>query len=776
MSKFPDVVILQTVVPDYRVPVFEMLSRRLEGALEVWSGDQYFTPGIRDCGGGHSWHRRLRNWFSPGRGFSWQSGHWRRAAGAPLVIAELNPRIVSTWCLLALRRILGKPTLVWGHSHSHSRAARWPVVRALRFWMARLAVGVVAYTRTQGEVFRARLPGRQVFVASNGCLSRADCRVAPGGARRNVIYVGRLIAEKKVDLLVEGFLTALPRLPAGARLVIVGEGSPRRNLEQRAGEAGAGDRVLFTGHVSDVGELDRLYASAFCSVSPGYVGLSAIQSLALGVPVLVADDEPHSPEIEACIEDVTCRFFRSNDPDALAAGILEMFANADEWETRRPAMARRIAEGYTFETMVEGFSLAIEAVQPPGETSVPGPRKLAVVWAQFGPYHVARLAALDRLSPPHWKVIGIEMAGLTTTYEWMRPAATGFKHRCLFPDAIAEQVDPVAIYRAALATFREERIDAVCVPSYWPLSSLAILLAAKCHGAATIMMNDSYAGTAKADGVEGWFKRLLVRSFDSAFIAGRLSKEYFSAIGLGEDRIFTGYDAIDNEYFIRTSDRAREQADFVRRRIRLPERYFLNVGRMVTKKNLTTLVDAYARFLGGNEDGGHPRLVLVGSGELEETIRRHCVRRGLQVSDCRNLLYLIDDVPQGDVLFYGFRQVEELPVFYALAEAFILPSIEEEWGLVVNEAMASGLPVLVSSRAGCCPDLVEHGVNGFAFDPDSAEELAGFMKRIADDPSLREAMGARSRELIQSFSCENFARNCLRAAEAAVGQDGEGDW
>jgi glycosyltransferase involved in cell wall biosynthesis len=143
----------------------------------------------------------------------------------------------------------------------------------------------------------------------------------------------------------------------------------------------------------------------------------------------------------------------------------------------------------------------------------------------------------------------------------------------------------------------------------------------------------------------------------------------------------------------------------------------------------------------------------------------------------------------GTVFFYGFRQIEENPVFYALADAFILPSLKEEWGLVVNEAMAAGLPVIVSRTAGCAEDLLPHAKfakgaelgglaatdgsleqrsNGFVFDPKSSDALSEALSRIADQKTngLTD-MGKRSREIVAKFSCENFAKQALRAAAAA---------
>jgi len=272
----------------------------------------------------------------------------------------------------------------------------------------------------------------------------------------------------------------------------------------------------------------------------------------------------------------------------------------------------------------------------------------------------------------------------------------------------------------------------------------------------------------------------------------------------------------------------------------LPQRYFLSLGRMVEKKNLATLIAAYGRYcdewrepesaeIGRRGDQTSDEsarqapasLVFVGSGELESALREQVSRLGLivvdrtnwragQSSETRDSLPATDhEENRGTVFFYGFRQIEENPVFYSLAEAFVLPSLKEEWGLVVNEAMACSLPVIVSRTAGCAEDLlpgsaqvtsggwrvtskdaedrkltaessrqasqrptgsdgsVEERPNGFIFDPRSSDALATALARVAEMGDRRLEMGKRSREIVEKFSCENFARQALSAARAA---------
>jgi glycosyltransferase involved in cell wall biosynthesis len=116
------------------------------------------------------------------------------------------------------------------------------------------------------------------------------------------------------------------------------------------------------------------------------------------------------------------------------------------------------------------------------------------------------------------------------------------------------------------------------------------------------------------------------------------------------------------------------------------------------------------------------------------------------------------------VFMPGFKQYSEIPAYYALAEAFILPSTTEQWGLVVNEAMASGLPVLVSERAGSAGDLVQSGFNGYTFDPYNVVHLSDLMVRLAIDRDAREAMGTASSDLIKEWSPDVFSKRLLELA------------
>jgi glycosyltransferase involved in cell wall biosynthesis len=430
-------------------------------------------------------------------------------------------------------------------------------------------------------------------------------------------------------------------------------------------------------------------------------------------------------------------------------------------------------------------------------------KNLGILWGQYGPYHLARVAALKQQAGLE-SVHAMELAENTGTYEWKRSATTDLITLC--PGGVATSLPFRQVFQNCRRKFAELKLEVCFLPSYAPQQPLAALLAAKSLGIRTVMMNETHAGTAKARGIGAQIKRRLVGLFDAALVGGQPQKRYFTALGLRPEKIFTGYDAVDNDHFARRAAEVRSEEAEVRRRYELPEHYFLSLGRFVAKKNLPTLMHAYRKFLATGQNS-QTHLVLVGSGEEEVKLRALCRELKLPVYDKtkaqaeggkrESAFAALRRDKSGKVApgvhFYGFRQIEENPVFYALAEAFILPSLWEEWGLVVNEAMACGLPVVVSETAGCAEDLLEPGrlavpiplsaevngrltrlagrlrQNGFVFNPAAAGSLADVMLALEAAPALREIMGRASRRIVEKFSCANFARNAGLAAQAALG-------
>jgi glycosyltransferase involved in cell wall biosynthesis len=358
-NPLPLVVIVQSALPDYREAVVGGLRRSLRARLLVVTGESGFEPTVR-LSRADAETIVVRNVYLARRRMLWQRGSIRRAVRADVSVVDLNPRVLSTWVILVVRRTLRRPTLAWGHAWSRSGRRSW--TERLRSPMRRLASDIVVYTHAEADQLAPRMRGKRIHAAPNGLYSER-CAIPQTDLRqaRDVICVGRLVAAKKPRLLVAAFARAVPRLPADTRLVFVGDGELLPLLEDDARELGVEDRVRFVGHVSEFDELRSFYWNSLVSVSPGYAGLSLIQSHWFGVPMIVARDEPHAPEIEAAVEGENVLFVESNSRDALGDAIVGVYETSAVWLARGPSIAASCVERYAVESTVRSFAAAIRA-------------------------------------------------------------------------------------------------------------------------------------------------------------------------------------------------------------------------------------------------------------------------------------------------------------------------------------------------------------------------------------------------------------------------------
>ena len=339
--------------------LFIRLREHYGNSFQVIAGIRDFGRNLKSTEDAWKHFKKVQNVFLFNQRFLWQKNILRRLVSADVVILNANLRILSNVVVLFLRKLLSRKTILWGHAKGKNKIPNF--FRALFF---RLCDGFISYTETEMKTLSHRYPWLKIWVAPNACLSASDC--TPEEAELSevnvVLYVGRLIKAKKPDLLLEAFIYGRNEsiFPPTIKLVFVGDGQMRSELEDKVHESGLQDVVKFKGHISDVRRLREFYRVAVCSVSPGYVGLSSIQSFSFGVPILVAKDEHHSPEIEACHEGFNSRFFNSNDPKALAKCLAAFFEERSQWLASRPAISSWLSKHYSFEAMQKTFVQAID--------------------------------------------------------------------------------------------------------------------------------------------------------------------------------------------------------------------------------------------------------------------------------------------------------------------------------------------------------------------------------------------------------------------------------
>jgi glycosyltransferase involved in cell wall biosynthesis len=232
-------------------------------------------------------------------------------------------------------------------------------------------------------------------------------------------------------------------------------------------------------------------------------------------------------------------------------------------------------------------------------------------------------------------------------------------------------------------------------------------------------------------------------------VPGRSAFDYLQTQDIDDQSLFVAPNAVDNKRFADAAESVRKQATVRRDQLGLPPRYFLFVGRLVREKGIFELLKAYAKL--DAQMRQEIGLVMVGDGP------------------CREQLQLATaGISPGTVVFPGFVHREQLGDYYGLAEAFVLPTYTDTWGMVVNEAMACGLPVIVSRSAGCAADLVRDQRNGILVRSKDVDSLEAAMKRLGGDCELRQAMRGNSKRLILDYSPEKWATSVVEAFHAMV--------
>lgn len=372
--------------------------------------------------------------------------------------------------------------------------------------------------------------------------------------------------------------------------------------------------------------------------------------------------------------------------------------------------------------------------QPFGEFVLP--KKVALLWVHFGPYHLARLRAIRQ----RCAITAIQFAAGQQIYGWQSEPN---------PEVLTlgnEAHEHAGSLKTSLQLWRllnKFKPAILFIPGYREPLAVTAAIWGKMHGAVNVLMFDSTSIDALRTSWKETFKARITRwLFQKAFVSGQRSAAYLETLVGRTLPVERGYDVIDNANFATRVSEIREKS-----RKDNSSSPFLFVGRLAAAKNLPLLLSAFASY---KRRGGRRTLDIVGHGPLESSLKESAVQAGLADS----------------VRFAGFQAYESLPKWYARACCLILPSVSEPWGLVVNEAMASGLPVIVSDRCGCVDDLVEDGLNGYIFSAVESESLTERMLAIDGLTQLDlEAMGKQSREIIARFTPDTWADAVVRLIE-----------
>ena len=299
---------------------------------------------------------------------------------------------------------------------------------------------------------------------------------------------------------------------------------------------------------------------------------------------------------------------------------------------------------------------------------------------------------------------------------------------------------------------RESRLDAAILPGYFYFTAWIAIAAAKWNGTPILFVTDSHSLRSwRAQSpwklrVKKWLVRRIFSLGDAILVSSSGGVEYLQSLGFSRDRIFLVPTAVDNDWWTEQAakaDRAATRADW---KIPADAAVALFCAKLQQWKGPNDLLEAFARANVTNSF-----LAFAGDGPERSNLERRAVVLGL--SD--------------RVRFLGFVNQSQLPSAYCAADLFVLPSLFEPFGLVVNEAMLCGLPIAVSDRVGAKFDLVRPDENGFVFPAGDVEALAAILRRILPDREKRARMGAAARRRMETWSPREYTEGVVQAVQSA---------
>jgi glycosyltransferase involved in cell wall biosynthesis len=313
-----------------------------------------------------------------------------------------------------------------------------------------------------------------------------------------------------------------------------------------------------------------------------------------------------------------------------------------------------------------------------------------------------------------------------------------------------------AIKSGHIGRFVHEILDGldpqVVAVAGWSFSeSLAAIGWAKSRRRHLIMLSESQAADAARQKLRELLKRRIVMACDAALVGARPHEDYIVDLGMKRANVFHGYDVVQNSHFESGANKYRNQADEARAAFALPERYLLASCRFIPKKNLVRLIEAFSRAKQEAKTSHH--LVLLGDGITSNDVRSAIAKNSLN----------------GLVHLPGFKGYADLPAYYGLADGFVHVPYSEQWGLVINEAAAAGLPLVVSSACGATSALVHHGRNGWIVNPYDIEDIStGLVECMTLSENKRARMAANGIEIVADWNVDRFGAGLHAAAQVAL--------
>lgn len=374
-------------------------------------------------------------------------------------------------------------------------------------------------------------------------------------------------------------------------------------------------------------------------------------------------------------------------------------------------------------------------------------KKVAIIHNIIAPYKVALFNELTKLIS-NMEVIFI--AEKEKRRDWnIDYSNIKFPYTILFKGSI-ESINSFAIAKETWKMLEKIRPETSIICDYSNIFGWISLLWAKRNKNNLVFWLDSTYDDKKHYFPKELVKHFFLKYFDAFLAPGEKTKHYLEYMKVDSSKIITTGYSVDNEFFTEQYQLYKDKRETLLNELEIKRKQnFIFIGRFAPEKNIFTLLYSFLEVSQKNSDWG---LILLGDGPLKNEINT----------------FISDNNLQNKILLPGFIQQEGIVQYLTASDVFVLPSLSEPWGLVVNEALLCRLPVIVSTKCGCQPELVQEGVNGFSFDPNNQLKLTNLMQGFANGSYNIKSMGEASFAIVSKHSPSIIAQNIVAGIKSYI--------
>jgi glycosyltransferase involved in cell wall biosynthesis len=375
--------------------------------------------------------------------------------------------------------------------------------------------------------------------------------------------------------------------------------------------------------------------------------------------------------------------------------------------------------------------------------------RVALIHNIISPYRVPLFEALAK--HPSIDLMVYYCSGTHKNRKWPIISSNEYKYDILPGKTIELCGYTYHINPCIVRILAEERYDIVIIGGCTDFTTQVAFLLSKLRNIPIILWSEGIKDSPTLLGkCMNLFTRYVARNANAILVPGVKSKGFHIRLGAFSEKIFIAHNIVNNQKCISTCREIKIKKENIKEQLNISEKKtILFVGRLVKKKGVQHLIDAYQEI---KQDFENCCLIIVGDGDFRSELVAKCTKDKIK-----------------DVIFTGWCDENETLIYYSISDIFVLPSLSDLCPLVINEAMACGLPVITTDVVGCGVDMIHPNVNGYITEAKSITQLTSAIRRLITNDGLMKMMGKESFYIVNDEFCiENTVKNFVSAIEYAL--------